>query len=152
LTLRGKGIVGGIIAAVGAIVIVLGLYRVITSDFVAANIPSIVGNGFAYILYGAVVFIVGVVVVNFRNPIALVIHLAAVVPYYFAIQAVIEVGQAGATTVGAYWSASSIPWILGVALNLIGIIVNRVVKVKRVEKAPAAPADAATPPEPPSAP
>ena len=149
--MRGKGIVGGIITAVGAIVIVLGLYRVITSDFVAANIPRIVGDGFAFILYGGVVFIVGVVVVNFRNAIALGIHLAAVVPYYFAIQRVIEVGQAQSATVGAYWSASSIPWIVGVAINFIGITVNLVVKVRRVEKAPAA-ADAAAPPQPPSAP
>ncbi len=79
----------------------------------AANIPTIVGDGFAFILYGAVVFIVGVVVVNFRNAIAIGLHLGAVVPYYFAIQAIIEVGQNQGRTVGEYWSVSSIPWIVG---------------------------------------
>lgn len=146
--MRGKGIAGGLIALVGAIVIALGLYRVVTSDFVESNIPTIVGEGFAYILYGAVIFIVGVVVVNFRNAVALALHVAAVVPYYFAIQSVIEVGRSGGTTVNAYWSASAIPWIVGIVLNFLGIVMNRVVKARRKEEAPS-PAKAAAPQESP---
>ena len=107
--MRGKGIVGGVIAIVGVVLILLGIYRVVTSDFVAANISNIVGNGFAFVLYGAVVFIVGVVVVGFRNWIALALHLASVVPYYFAIQNVISVGQTQSTQIRAYWDASTIP-------------------------------------------
>ncbi|HEY7588291.1 MAG TPA: hypothetical protein VIB49_06060, partial [Thermoplasmata archaeon] len=90
--MKGKGIVGGIIAIVGVVLIILGIYRIVTSDFEAANIPSIVGDGFAFVLYGAIVFIAGVVIVGFRNWIALVLHLAALIPYYFAIQSIITTG------------------------------------------------------------
>ena len=107
--MRGKGVAGGVIAAAGVILIVLGIYRVLTSDFIQENVPTIVSDGFAYVLYGAVVFIAGVVIVNFRNWIALALHLAAVVPYYYAIQRVIEVGQAQGTEVLAYWSPRSSP-------------------------------------------
>src|SRR3989304_4585323 len=89
---RGKGVAGGVIAAAGVILIVLGIYRVLTSDFIQENVPTIVSDGFAYVLYGAVVFIAGVVIVNFRNWIALALHLAAVVPYYYPIPRVLEVG------------------------------------------------------------
>jgi hypothetical protein len=151
---KGKGIVGGIIAIVGVLLIVFGIYRVVTSDFVAANIPGIVSNGFAFVLYGAVVFIAGVVIVGFRNWIALVLHLAAVVPYYFAIQSIITTGQTGSTDVRAYWDASTIPWIIGIILNLLGMIMNRVkvgaVKAPAPAGAQAAPSTAPpTPPTPP---
>jgi hypothetical protein len=54
------------------------------------------------------------------------VHLAAVVPYYFAIQSVIAIGQPQSTQPLAYWNASAIPWIIGIILNLIGMILNRV--------------------------
>lgn len=148
--MKGKGIVGGVIAIVGVLLILLGIYRVVTSDFIASNISNIVGNGFAFVLYGAVVFIVGVVVAGFRNWIALVLHLAAVVPYYFAIQSVIAVGQTQSTQVRAYWDASTIPWIIGVVLNFLGIIMNRVLIGPRKAPAPAAqPTRSAAPTSPP---
>lgn len=152
--MKGKGIVGGIIAIVGVVLIILGIYRIVTSDFEAANIPSIVGDGFAFVLYGAIVFIAGVVIVGFRNWIALVLHLAALIPYYFAIQSIITTGQTQATDVRAYWDASTIPWIIGIILNLLGMVMNRV-KLGAV-KAPAptgAPAgQPAVPPSPPTPP
>ncbi len=151
--MKGKGIVGGIIVVIGVVFILLGIYRVVTSDFVASNISNIVGNGFAFVLYGAVVFIVGVVVVGFRNWIAFVLHLAAVIPYYFAIQSVIAVGQTQSTQVRAYWDASTIPWIIGVILNFSGIIMNRVLIGPRRAPAPAAqPTRSAAPASPPGPP
>ncbi len=151
--MKGKGIVGGIIVVIGVVLILLGIYRVVTSDFVASNISNIVGNGFGFVLYGAVVFIVGVVVVGFRNWIALVLHSAAVVPYYFAIQSVIAVGQTQSTQVRAYWDASTIPWIIGVLLNFSGIIMNRVLIGPRKAPAPAAQATrSAAPASPPGPP
>ncbi len=150
--MKGKGIVGGIIAILGVILIVLGIYRVVTSDFTAANIPNIVGNGFAFVLYGAVVFIAGVVVVGFRNWIALVLHLAAVIPYYFAIQSVIATGEGMDAKPLAYFNASAIPWIIGIILNFAGIVMNRVTIGARKAPAPAtggsAPASSQTPPRP----
>lgn len=134
--MRGKGIAGGIIAGLGALLIVFGIYRIVTSDFVASDISNIVGNGFAFVLYGAVVFVVGVVVVGFRNWIALALHLAAVVPYYFAIQSVIAVGQTQSNQVRAYLDASAIPWIIGIVLNFLGIITNRVLIGARKAPAP----------------
>ncbi len=151
--MKGNGIVGGIIVVLGVVFILLGIYRVVTSDFIASNISNIVGNGFAFVLYGAVVFIVGVVVVGFRNWIALVLHLAAVIPYYFAIQSVIAVGQTQSTQVRAYWDASTIPWIIGVILNFSGIIMNRVLIGPRKAPAPAAQtARSAAPASPPGPP
>ena len=44
-----------------------------------------------------------------RNWVALALHLAAVIPYYFAIQSVISVGQTQSTQVRAYWDASDSP-------------------------------------------
>jgi hypothetical protein len=149
--MKAKGIVGGIILIVGVLIIVLGVYRVVTSDFSAANVSNIVGNGFAFILYGAVVFIAGVVVVGFRNWVALVLHLAAVIPYYFAIQSVISTGQAMNTSPLAYFNASAIPWILGIVLNIAGIVMNRVNLGARKAPAPtgaSAPATPQTPPRP----
>ncbi len=151
--MKGKGIVGGVLAILGVVLILLGLYRVVTSDFVASNILNIVGNGFAFVLYGAVVFIVGVVVAGFRNWVALALHLAAVVPYYFAIQSVIAVGQTQSTQVRAYWDATTIPWIIGVILNFLGIIMNRVLIGPRKARAPAGqPTRSAAPASPPGPP
>ncbi len=42
--MKGKGIVGGVIVVIGVVLILLGIYRVVTSDFVASNISSIVGK------------------------------------------------------------------------------------------------------------
>lgn len=150
--MKAKGIVGGIIAIVGVLVIVWGIYRVATSDFTSANIPSIVGNGFAFVLYGAVVFIAGVVVVGFRNWVALVLHLAAVIPYYFAIQSVISTGEGMDTRPLAYFNASAIPWIIGIVLNVAGMVMNRVTLGARKAPVPAAgtgaPSSPQTPPRP----
>ena len=147
-----KTIVGGIIAIVGVLILVYGIYRVVTSDFTTANIPNIVANGFAFVLYGAVVFIAGVVVVGFRNWVALILHLAAVIPYYFAIQSVISVGNTQGTTVMAYLNASAIAWIIGIVFNIAGMVMNRVTVRRQKAPAPTAgtetPAAAQTPPRP----
>lgn len=147
--MKAKGIVGGIVAIVGVILIVIGIFRVVTSNFIAANVPNIVANGFAWILYGAIVFIAGVVVVGFRNWVALLLHLAAVIPYYFAVQSVIATGQAGGTQPLAYFNPSAIAWIIGIVLNIAGIIMNRVTIGAR--KAPA-PTTGVTAPSTPQAP
>jgi hypothetical protein len=135
--MKGKGIVGGVIAIVGVIIMVVGIFRVVTSNFTAADIPTIVSTGFAWILYGAIIFIAGVVVVGFRNWVALILHLAALVPYYFAIQIIIQQGQAGNTQPLAYFNPSAIAWIIGIALNILGLVMNRV-KIGAARKAPEA--------------
>lgn len=150
--MKGKGIVGGTLAGAGALLIVLGIYRVITSGFVTSNIPSVVRDGFAFVLYGAVVFVVGIVVSGFRNWVALVLHLSAVTPYYLAIQSVISVGQTQSVQLRAYWDASTVPWIAGIVLNFLGMIVNRVLIGARRAPTPTATAGAPSRPSRPEPP
>jgi hypothetical protein len=104
-------------------------------------------------LYGAVIFIVGVVDAGFKNWIALALHVGSVVPYYFAIQGVIATGQTQSQEVGTYLNATLIPWIIGILLNVLGIAMNRVkVGAKRGAAPAPEPTAALDPFEPPAAP
>lgn len=149
--MKGQAIAGAVVAVLAVVVLLLGILNVVRTEFVASNVPVIVGSGFSYVLYGIVAFIVAVVVYGSRSWMALVLHVAAIVPYYFATQSVITVGNTQATDVGSYWSASAIPWIVGIVLNIAGIAVNRLKPKKKPEEVvkpsvEAAPGAAAPPP------
>ena len=150
---------GTAILLVGVVLMIWGIYSVVTSNFIAANIPAIVASGFAVLLYGCVLLVTGVVVSGFRNWIALGLHLAAILPYYLAIQVVITTSVGLSQEPGPYLSASLIFWVLGIALNVAGIVMNRVKAGMRkglvetpaqAEAAPETPVPA--PPSGPSAP
>jgi len=148
--MKPERIAGLIVSVVGVLLMVWGSYVVSTSDFkLATNIPTIVSSGFAMILYGVVVFILGVVISGFRNWIALGLHLAATLPYLLAIQAIIAQAQLLARLPADYFSASMIFWILGIALNVGGIVMNRMKPGRRKGldgPAEAPPIPTATPP------
>ena len=145
-----QGAVGGAIMVLGVAVMLWGIFKVVTTNFIPAYIPVLVGGGFAFLLYGAVLFVDGVVVSGFKNWIALALHLAANVPYFLAIGEVIRIGASSGQEVPVYLSASGLWFAIGIALNVTGIILNRMKTGAKKEPTPAAPAPEAVPaaPEP----
>jgi len=119
---------------VGVGILLYGVYNVLTTEYVEANIPNIVANGFVPITIGIVIFINGIVVQGFRNYYALIIHLIANVPYALAIIGINNLGQQTSppTDPQEYIMATLIYWIIGAVLNIGGIIANRL-KESQVE-------------------
>jgi hypothetical protein len=130
--LRKKTMVGLAIALVGAALLLYGIYYALTTEYVEANIPQIVANGFVPIAIGTVVIIDGVVVQGFRNYYALIIHLIANVPYALAIIGIANLGQQinPPTNLQNYLMTNFIYiyWIIGAIFNIGGIIANRFAK------------------------
>jgi hypothetical protein len=127
--LRKKAMLGLAIALVGAVSLFYGIYYALTAEYVEANIPQIMTNGFVPIVIGLVVIIDGIVVHGFRNYYALVIHLIANVPYALAIMGITSLGQQinPPTNPQDYLMTNFIYiyWIIGVIFNIGGIIANR---------------------------
>jgi hypothetical protein len=109
---------------VGVIAIVYGIYEITKYPLQASNVKDIVSKSVLYMLVGGVVFLEGVVVQGFKKVYALIIHLAAVVPYYLAIQQILSVGNTGSTQFQQYLSASEWYFIIGVVLNIVGLVAN----------------------------
>ncbi len=103
-----------------------GLYKGFSFKFETSQIPTIVRHGFFYTLVGGVVFIEGVVIQGFKNIPALILHLAAVVPYYLAIQEVLKVGDTFQSQPQAYLTPSQYYFLAGIILNILGFVANRV--------------------------
>jgi hypothetical protein len=125
--LKGKTILGLAIVLVGAVILLYGIYNALTIGYEESNIARLVTNGFVPIMIGAVLIIDGIVVQGFRNYYALVIHLIANVPYALAIMGINNLGQQlnPPTNPQDYLMATLIYWIIGVILNIGGIIANR---------------------------
>ncbi len=115
---------------VGVILVIYGVYSLTQYSFSASNVNDIVHKPVLYILVGGVVFLEGVVVQGFKKIYALIIHLAAIIPYYFAIQQILSVGSTGSTSVQQYLSASGYYFAIGVIKNIIGLVANNVRRVR----------------------
>ena len=115
---------------VGVLVIIYGIYSLTKYPFQASNVKDIVSKSIVYMLAGGVVFIEGVVVQGFKKVYGLILHLAAIVPYYLAIQQILSVGNTGATSFQPYLSASQYYFIAGVILNILGLVANNVRRVR----------------------
>jgi len=121
------------IMLVGVVFMLYGVYWVLTTEFVEANIPTLVGRGFSAIMVGLVVFINGIVVQGYKNYYALGIHLLANIPYAIAIWTIFNMGYnqtSPPTDPQEYIMATIIYWIIGAILNIGGIVANRFVKEK----------------------
>jgi hypothetical protein len=127
---------GFLLMIVGVLLIIYGIYKMTTYPFETSNIHSIVSNAVFYILVGAVVFLEGVVIQGFKRIYALVLHLGAVIPYYFAIQAILSQGAAGASSASQYLTASEYYLAAGVILNLLGLIANNLRVRRQVSTTP----------------
>ncbi len=123
---RLKTAAGLLVILAGVLLIIYGVYKAFSFNFVTSNVPSIVRQGFLYALVGGVVFIEGVVIQGFRRVYALVLHLAAILPYYLAIQEILKVADTSQTQVQPYVTASQLYFLAGVILNVLGIVANRV--------------------------
>jgi hypothetical protein len=115
---------------VGVLLIVYGIYSVTKYPFQASNVKDIVSKSVLYVLVGGVVFLEGVVVQGFKKIYALILHLAAILPYYLAIQQILSVGNTGATNVQQYLAGSEYYFIAGVILNILGLIANNLRRVR----------------------
>jgi len=115
---------------VGVIAIIYGIYEITKYPLQASNVKDIVSKSILYMLVGGVVFLEGVVVQGFKKVYALIIHLAAAVPYYLAIQQILSVGNTGSTQFQHYLSASGWYFIIGVVLNIVGLIANNLRPVR----------------------
>ena len=141
-----RTIIGLLIMIIGVLLIVYAAFLLV-QDAPGGNIPRIVGYDSVIALAGAVVFIEGVVVQGFKKIIALIIHLAAVIPYYLAIVQVQTLGNQGVRDLSTYLNQTELYWAIGIILNIIGIILNR---VGRKEKQPMPPTPQAQQAQPPA--
>jgi hypothetical protein len=128
--LKRKTILGLAIVLVGVAFLFYGIYNALTTEYVQSNIPELVTYAFVPIMTGGVLLIDGIVVQGFRNYYALIIHLIANVPYALAIMGINNLGQQSnpPTNPQEYIMATLIYWIIGIILNLGGIIANRYAK------------------------
>jgi hypothetical protein len=128
--------VGFALMIVGVLLIVYGIYSITKYSFLASNVKDIVSKSALYMIVGGVVFLEGVVVQGFKKIYALILHLAAILPYYLAIQQILSVGNTGATAVQQYLSASEYYFIAGVILNILGLIANNLRRVREPATTP----------------
>jgi len=128
--LKKRAVLGIIILLVGLAVLAYGAYHVLTVNYVEANMSEIVAKGFVPIAVGVVLVIDGVVVRGFRNYYALLIHVIANAPYALAIIGINNLGQktAPSTNWQDYLMATLIYWVIGIAINIAGIVANRFTK------------------------
>ncbi len=126
---RAQAGLGFLLMIVGVLAIIYGVYLLTTYSFQAGNVKDIISKPVLYILVGGVVFLEGVVIQGFKKVYALILHLAAVLPYYLAIQQILSVGASGETHVSAYTSASGIYFAIGIVLNVLGLIANNLRRV-----------------------
>ena len=125
-----RTLIGLVIMILGILIIVYGAFLLV-QDGPGGSVPRIVGYDAVIALAGAVVFIVGVVVQGFKNIFALIVHLVAVIPYYLAITKVQSLGNGAVSDASAYLMQTELYWAAGIILNIIGIILNRVVKKQK---------------------
>jgi hypothetical protein len=125
--LKRKTILGLAIVMVGVAFLLYGIYNALTTEYVQANVPELVSNGFIPITIGIVLVINGIVVQGFRNYYALIIHLIANAPYALAILGIYNLGQQTnpPTDPREYIMTTLIYWIVGVIFNIVGIVANR---------------------------
>jgi hypothetical protein len=114
----------------GVLLVIYGIYTLTQYSFTASNVKDIISRPILYIMVGGVVFLEGVVVQGFKKIYALVLHLAAILPYYLAIQQILSTGSTGETHVQAYISASGLYFAVGVILNILGLVANNLRRVK----------------------
>lgn len=130
--MKKKTMLGLTIMLVGVVFMLYGLYWALTTEYVKANIRVLVSRGFVAIIVGVIVLINGVVMQGYRNYYALTIHLLANIPYSVAIWSIFNLGYQTSppTDPQEYIMSTFIYWIIGVILNVDGIIVNHFVKEK----------------------
>ena len=128
--LKKRSVLGLVIMLIGVAVLLYGIYNALTVEYVAANVPKIVENGFVPVTIGIVLLINGVVVQGFRKYYALIIHLIANIPYALAIIHLNNLAKqtAPSTNPRDYIMATMIYWIIGIIFNIGGIIANHLAK------------------------
>ncbi len=132
--MKKRTMLGLVIMLVGVAILLYGIYKTLTIEYIAANVPKIVANGFVPVTIGIVLLINGVVVQGFRKYYALIIHLIANIPYALAIIHLNNLAQQTnpSTNPRDYIMATLIYWIIGAIFNIGGIIANHL-----AEKEPA---------------
>lgn len=124
--MKKRTMLGLVIMLVGIAILLYGVYKTLTVEYIAANVPKMVANGFVPVTIGIVLLINGVVVQGFRKYYALMIHLIANIPYALAIIGINNLAQQTnpSTNPQDYIMATLIYWIVGVVFNIGGIIAN----------------------------
>ena len=117
---------------VGVLMIIYGIYTAFSFPQEAARVPDIVGKGFYYTLIGGVLLIEGVVIQGFKKIYALILHLAAAVPYFLAIQEILRVGNSIGTQPQQYLAAAQYYLLAGIILNILGIVANNIRRAPRM--------------------